>query len=204
MAKRAEGADIPLPAVVHWKLNHYAAVLKFEAGRYLVDDPTFGNGLLWITAEALDSESDGYFLIPGGPLPKGWAAVDQTEGSNVWGRGYPGGFPPPPPPPPPPEDPPDDGGPPDYNPPDNTGDQPEPGSDPDDAPETCGLAGWNVQLSMVNLRVFDSPVGYTPPVGPPIHFNVHYSAQASDQPAVFSYGNLGPLWTLRLDWFADL
>jgi RHS repeat-associated protein len=230
MAKRVGAAEIPLPAVVHWKVNHYAAVLKRQAGRYLVDDPTFGNGLLWITAYALDSESDGYFLIAGGSLPQGWAGVDKTEASNVWGRGYPGGYPPPPPPPPPPADPPDDGGPPDNGggygsgggsggggspgaggpgdgggsggPPENAGDQPQNGSDPGDSPDDCGLAGWNVQLSVANLRVLDSPLGYDPPVGPRIYFNVHYNALASDQPAVFTFANLGHLWTC--DWIGSL
>jgi RHS repeat-associated protein len=201
MARRTGTAAIPLPAVAHWKLDHYAAVLKFEAGRYLMDDPTFGNGLLWVTPDALDSESDGYFLIPSGPLPAGWTRVDQKEGSQVWGRGYPGGFPPPPPPPPPP-DPPDNG-----DPPEDGGDDPEVDSDPGDPIDifnlcSGGMAGWNVQLSMLNLRVFDTPLGYTPPVGPAIYFNVHYNEQASDQPAVFAFGNLGPQWTC--DWIASL
>ncbi|HEY3853563.1 MAG TPA: RHS repeat-associated core domain-containing protein [Verrucomicrobiae bacterium] len=188
MAKRTGNAAIPVPSVAHWKLNHYGAVLKHEGGRYLLDDPTFGNGLLWITQDALDSESDGYFLIPNGELPRGWNAVDATEGGQVWGRGYP------------PDDDPGSDGPPDTSIPVKPKKNPPPGT-PND-PCKKGMAQWNIFLMMADLAMSDSPVGYNPPVGPPIYFNVQYSQQASDQPAVFTYGNLGPLW--NCDWISSL
>ena len=39
---------VPLPAIVHWRVNHYAAVVAFVDGRYEVKDPTFGQESLWI------------------------------------------------------------------------------------------------------------------------------------------------------------
>jgi RHS repeat-associated protein len=188
IAKRRGAADVPLPAVAHWKLNHYGAVLKHERGRYLLDDPTFGNGLLWITEDALNSESDGYFLIPAGPLPDGWSAVDGKEAGEVWGRGYP------------PNDEPGSDGPsdPSTSPPPKP---PKPGDPPNPCPGT-GMATWNLFLMMAELAIEDSPVGYIPPVGPPVYFNVHYSQQESDQPAVFTYANLGSLW--NCDWISSL
>jgi RHS repeat-associated protein len=186
MAKRSTGAHLPPPPfVVHWTVNHYGAVLKCEQGRYLLDDPTFGDGLLWIAEDALDSESDGYFLIPEGSLPKGWTAVDESEGAHVWGRGYPGGNMP------------------GSQGPGNTGINPSPNDpNPGGQPEQCGLARWNVFLMMADLEVSDSPLGYVPSVGPQIYFNVHYNQRASDQPAVFNYANLGPLW--NCDWVSSL
>lgn len=181
MAKRIGNADIPLPAVAHWKLNHYGALLKAENGRYLMDDPTFGNGLLWISQDAVDSESDGYFLLPPGPLPDGWQSVSQTEGGQVWGRGYP------------PDDDPDSDGPDDPSVDFGDGNDDDPG---DPISLFCnGMARWNIFLMMADLSLLDSPEGYVPPVGPPIYFNVHYNQQESDQPAVFTYGNMGPQWT---------
>lgn len=64
MAYRLSPATpIPLPAVIHWKVHHYAALVAFAQGRYQVDDPTFGRSL-WMTPRAVAAETDGYFLIP--------------------------------------------------------------------------------------------------------------------------------------------
>jgi hypothetical protein len=54
MARRVVATtEIPVPEVVHWRLehcgvDHYGAVVKKEGTRYLLDDPTFQNGLLRI------------------------------------------------------------------------------------------------------------------------------------------------------------
>src|SRR6185503_14711872 len=50
------------------------------------EDPTFGN-TVWATRAALEAETSGYFLIPPGPLPKGWRTVEAKEGETVWGKG---------------------------------------------------------------------------------------------------------------------
>ncbi len=90
MARRVDAAAaIPVPAVVHWKLEHYGAVVKKEGARYLLDDPTFGNGLMWITEDALLSEASGCFLLPPGPLPAGWQTIGAKEGAVIRGRGFP-------------------------------------------------------------------------------------------------------------------
>ena len=72
--------------MIHWKLDHYAAIIRQEGDKYLVQDPTFLNDV-WATREALEAESSGYFLIPSGQLPKGWRTVEAKEGQNVWGKG---------------------------------------------------------------------------------------------------------------------
>jgi len=62
MAKRKPGAVIPLPAVAHWKVDHYAALVEEQNGLYHLKDPTFGNDL-WISKAALENETSGYYLI---------------------------------------------------------------------------------------------------------------------------------------------
>jgi hypothetical protein len=66
--------------------GHYAAMVRQEGDRYLLEDPTFGN-TVWATRAALEAETSGYFLIPPGELPRGWRSVDAKEGASVWGKG---------------------------------------------------------------------------------------------------------------------
>ena len=103
MAFRTPGAQMVMPAVAHWKVGHYAAVVDRVDNRYLVQDTTFGEDIR-VSPATLDEEGSGYFLVPAGPLPAGWRKVSATEGSHVWGRGDTGaGHDPAPPPPPPPK-----------------------------------------------------------------------------------------------------
>jgi RHS repeat-associated protein len=88
MARRQPGVDIPLPAMVHWKLGHFSALTKLEDGSYRIEDPTFNQG--FVSAKVLDDESD-YYLIPDGPLPAGWSAATEIEGESVFGRSTPTG-----------------------------------------------------------------------------------------------------------------
>ena len=63
------------------------AQLAGDASRYLLEDPTFKNDA-WVTANALETEASGYFLVPPGKLPRGWRSVDKAEAETVWGRGF--------------------------------------------------------------------------------------------------------------------
>lgn len=58
MAKRRRGADLLLPSVVHWKANHYAALLEEQNGLLHIKDPTFG-GDLWVSRQSLEEEASG-------------------------------------------------------------------------------------------------------------------------------------------------
>lgn len=175
-AKRLK-ADAPIlfPAVINWKLNHYGALLKEEDGRYLMADPTFGTSQ-WIGVDAINQESSGYFLVPAGALPEGWAAVDEAEAGTVWGRG-------------------DcavgDG--------DGTGpNAPKKGGKGD-----CGgMAGWSIHSSLASLNIEDIPLFYDPPVGPAVRFRVNYSQLEQNQPTTINYSNLGALW--NLSWVSYL
>ena len=74
MAFRNKGFPLIVPAVVHLKLDHFAAIIRREGDRYLLEDPTFKNDV-WVTREVLEDEASGYFLIAPGKLPEGWRVV---------------------------------------------------------------------------------------------------------------------------------
>jgi hypothetical protein len=41
-AHRGAGAAVIIPAVTHWKVGHYAALVHEQDGRYLIQDASFG------------------------------------------------------------------------------------------------------------------------------------------------------------------
>ena len=210
MAYRSAGinggaADFLTPAVVHWTAGHYAALVEKRNNRYRVDDPTFGS-TTWVSRDALEDQTDGYFLVAANqPLPNGWRKVDEAEGNNVWGKGTPGNR--------------------DKNatsPEDaHTGDDDDPDPPTDDpngpdgpAREQCGVIGMRtdcpqsedaecpegmaragMELMLTSLSVGDTPLSYHPPRGQAVRFSVRYSQHEANQPAVFSYWNLGQKWT---------
>jgi len=172
MAKRQPGASFIIPSVAHWKSGHYAALLKKDGDQYLTIDPTFGQQLL-VTSQALEEESSGYFLVPTGPLPTGWQAVSESEGDKVWGRGR------------------------------VTGTTPSATTPIDTAtPPKCpvGMAAYKVFLMLVSMSISDTPVGYTPPVGPDAKATVTYNQLEYGQPSTFSFTNFGPCWVC--DWLS--
>ncbi len=179
LARREPGARVPVPAIVHWKVGHYGALVGEKNERYLLKDPTLSaqaGGEGWVGRGALDSEASGYFLIRQGPLPPGWNSVTGKEAESVWGRGF------------------------------TTGQNPDGNgpNDPKGGGGGCGpgdrMASYSVHLMLVSLYIEDAPVGYTPPRGPDVQFKVSYSQREAHQPATFSYSNLGPKWTF--DWLS--
>jgi RHS repeat-associated protein len=62
------------------------------------------------------------------------------------------------------------------------------------------MARYSVHSMLVSLNIEDRPLRYTPPVGPGINFTVTYNQKETQQPAAFSYSNLGPKWTF--DWLS--
>jgi len=176
MAKRKPGAEIPINSVVHWKLNHYGAVLTEDQGRYRIQDSTLNPMYaqeLWVSKQAIDEESDGYFLIPSGPLPTGWETVTETEGAAVWGKG------------------------------DSV--RPDPPAFTKKDPKTCpdgttrGMASASAHLMLVSLSISDTPIGYDPPLGPSMDFSLTYN-QRDTYWEQASYSNFGSKWTFN--WFS--
>jgi RHS repeat-associated protein len=164
--------DFIVPSVVHWKVGHYAAIVRRDGDRYLVEDLTFRT-TVWATREALEAETSGYFLIPPGELPRGWRSIDAREGATIWGKGVTSG-----------------------NDPDHytcSGEQTASCTG-----SGCGMPVASVHLMLANLQIRDTPVGYTPPVGPPVYFTVRYNHRDYLQPPSQVDKLLGPKWTH--DW----
>ncbi|HEY2106109.1 MAG TPA: RHS repeat-associated core domain-containing protein [Candidatus Binataceae bacterium] len=176
MAYRTAGAPVIVPAVMHWKVGHFAAIIKRSGGRYQLEDPTFGENIL-VSKATLDDEQSGYFLVPVGPLPKGWRPVAQIEGARIWGRGFTSSqaaaavnailayvkcfF-------------------------------------------GVGMTTANAQASTVSLVLHDAPLSYQTPKGPPVSFELFYSHRDAQQPAIFTYTNFGPKWTSNwISYFTD-
>lgn len=170
MAKREPSAQIVYPAVMHWKLDHFAALLTESEGRYLVQDATFGGTEMWITAKALEAETDGYYLIPAGPLPAGWRSVSDEEAQTVWGKGGASGE--------------------DKNAKRNC--PPTPKGNPD-CPKP-GMPVVNYYLMQASLNIQDIPLYYQPPVGPPVVFLMNYNHDETGTPEINTHSNLGPNW----------
>jgi len=89
MAFRSSDADFPVPSVIHWRVDHYSAVVKKEGARYLLLDPILG-GQLWVSAATLNDEASGYVLAPKAALGPGWRSVPESEALTVIGHCAPG------------------------------------------------------------------------------------------------------------------
>ncbi|PYJ60145.1 MAG: peptidase C39, bacteriocin processing [Verrucomicrobia bacterium] len=179
MAFREKGAAFVVPSVVHWKVGHYAAMIRQDGDRFLLQDPTFQNDV-WATKEALEAETSGYFVVRPGALPRGWRAVEAKEGGAIWGKGNTCCNDPKPHAP---------------------CDPKSPGANSCDQKPNCkGMAVSSVHLMLVSLTLTDEPVGYTPPLGPAVDFTVRYNQRDAFQPSTFTYSNFGPKWTF--DWLS--
>jgi len=87
MAKREAGAVVIVPAVVHWKLGHFSALLAEQKDEVRVDDSNLADQL-FVRKSTLDSEASGYFLVAENvELPAGWRLVEEEEGREIWGKG---------------------------------------------------------------------------------------------------------------------
>ena len=197
---RGQDTSIVVPSIVHWKQNHYAAIIRKEGNRYEVMDPTFG-AKTFLTLEAINDEASGYFLVPVMQMPQGWRVVGADESKNVYGKGYSDNVcadcdhqcHPPPPPGCPCED---DGG----------GPSGGPGGGPGGGCRGCGLmassgmATWSVSEPHMNLWIKDEPMAYDPPRGPRMSINMIYNQRnnITIDPLTF---NFGPMWiNQHLGW----
>lgn len=171
-AQREGDAEIPLPAVVHWKVSHYAAIVGKRDDLYHIVDPTFGRDQ-WLTRAALNAESSGMFLIPEGRASDpGWQTVAVADTADYYGRGYLTNV--------------------DQD--DTREDAPTtcPGNG-----DGTGMCVAKVTTMLVSLRLDDKPVGYVPPVGPAVQTKVSYNQREASQPGSMGFFNIGPKWTLN-------
>lgn len=168
-AKREPRAKIILPAVVHWEVGHYGALTRELNGKYLLEDPTFGNHT-WLSAEALDAEASGFFLVPEQPLPEGWTQADDAEADAIYGKGHSG----------------------------NGGEEETACNDHksggDDCDESLAMARYSFHTLLASLSITDTPVGYTPAYGPAVRLRVTYNQREAGQPSLMLHSNFSPRW----------
>ena len=173
MAKRSLGAKVIVPAVINWRVGHYAALIQEKDEKFRAQDPTFGDDTL-LTQQTIDEEQSGYFLVPAGDLPSGWQPVSEAEGKNVWGKGNAGSNPEPPPP----------------------CVAPSVKCSNDDCTNP-GMADYNVDSARVSLTITDTPVSYTPPVGSAVKFTASYQQREVAPVQTPTYSNLGNKWSFN-------
>ncbi|MBK8223167.1 MAG: hypothetical protein IPK73_19295 [Candidatus Obscuribacter sp.] len=184
-AKRAPGAAIVTPSVVHWRLDHFGALVSAKNGHYVLKDPTFDNAsYLSISQKAIDSQTDGYFLIPATEkLPDGWTAVSDEEAKNVWGRG---------------ESSKHDGNAKTVATEKTCISSVECGCNS----STTGMAKASAFTMAATLNIEDIPLSYQPPVGPGMDFRFNYNHLEANQPSTYSFSNMGQNWTFN--WLSYL
>jgi RHS repeat-associated protein len=191
LIERRPGQPVPVPSIIHWKVHHYAAITGMQNGKYLLLDPTFGApGGSVLTANAIDAESSGYFLVPASAYDAkaGWrkVAANSKEAGEIYGMG-------------------------------RTSDSPVGATMPSDcclydktsqqmngmgvhtvlpanrAPGGMTIA--NAHMMTVSLNLTDTPVGYVPQKGLPALSKLAYNSREGEQPATFAFSNIGPKWS---------
>jgi RHS repeat-associated protein len=196
--ERTTGSELVTPSVVHWKENHYAAIVKKQGDLYEVVDPTFKFNQ-WLTASAINEESSGQFLIRVDQTPAGWRRLSQEEAANIHGKGWPPGVDQPgtppcicPPPCPPGSDSTGSGS--DDN-SDSGDDDSGSGDDPLASPSgssssggcsTCGahdnilpvgMPTWGVTEPDLNVWVEDRPLAYQTATAGRFSFKIYYNEE---------------------------
>lgn len=189
LVKRRPGQPVPVPSVVHWGVNHYAAITEEVEGRFHIEDGTFADSTAFVTREALDAEASGYFLVPDGAkasaAPAGenvqgqaakaatddWAPVTagSAEANSVHGMGYESG--------------------------------PQPGNtEPGDATcMTCpknGMAVADAHSAAGSLSLMDVPLGYAAPKGPSPAILLSYAQYDAPPSSYYPAFNISYGWTM--------
>lgn len=70
------------------------------------------------------------------------------------------------------------------------------GTGPAGAPPVSeGMPTYGISPMLISLTVRDTPLSWTPPVGPAMDFTLGYNQRDTDQPATISFGHVGPQWS---------
>ena len=149
-ARRTQGQDLIVPSVVHWRQNHYAAILERQGDLYRVNDPTFGQAR-FMPAEVINEEASGEFLVPAAALTNGWTKLGRDLAENIHGMGLPN----------------------------NIKDGKDKGctrsfSGSTKCPICPGMPVWWVSEPYVNVWMADEPISYHTSRGEPFTFRISY------------------------------
>jgi RHS repeat-associated protein len=156
--RRTGGQDLMVPSVVHWRQNHYAAILRKQDDSYLVSDPTFGTEK-WLPAQIINDEASGEFLIPAVLQTNGWTQLARNETETIHGMGLPN----------------------------NINDGKDKGCPPGGpCPPCTGMPIWWVSEPYINVWLADEPMSYLTSRGEPFTFRTSYK-QRDSRPAPNDY-----------------
>jgi RHS repeat-associated protein len=78
--------ELVVPSVIHWKQDHFAAILEQKDGLYRVVDPTFEHQS-WLRASEIREEASGFFMVQKKALPEQWRVLAAAETDRIFGRG---------------------------------------------------------------------------------------------------------------------
>jgi len=59
------------------------------------------------------------------------------------------------------------------------------------------MARYSAHSMLASLNIEDTPIAYSPPLGPAMDFTVTYNQRDTQQPFGFGYSNLGQKWTFN-------
>lgn len=166
----------PAPSVFHLPAGHYAAIVAAEGDKYFVVDRAMQfQG--WVSQAALNTQVSGYFLVVGKHPGAGWEGIPESEGANIFGRDGLHGV-------------------------ESTGQAATEGSPA--VGGDCnqkGMPGYTLNPKLGAIRIDDTPLGYSPPVGPPVFFRISYNDGDDSKPASApTYPNVGRMWSIN--WVA--
>jgi YD repeat-containing protein len=128
-----------------------------------------------MSREAFEEEISGFFLIEQGPIPQGWRAASRAETGPIRGKCV-------------------------YATADLGGSRNNDVCIPCQGGGGSGMAVYRFHLLLASLSIIDTPVGYSPPRGPGVGFQVTYNQREAYQPSTFFYSNLGRRW--GHDWMS--
>jgi YD repeat-containing protein len=165
--RRTAGQDLVVPSVVHWRQNHYAAILDRQDDNYLVSDPTFGTEK-WISGDAINEEASGEFLVPAASLTNGWTQLARNETAKIHGMGLPNNI--------------------------NDGKDKGCNANPSSCPACSGMPAWFVSEPYVNLWIADQPISYLTSRGKLFPFQLTYKQRDTRVATIFSTAGWNNSW----------
>jgi hypothetical protein len=82
---RERGDELPVPSIVHWRQEHYGAIVGRDGGFVLVYD-TLYHAVRHFAPADINAEASGTFLVPQDQVPKGWRLATDAEARSLPGR----------------------------------------------------------------------------------------------------------------------
>jgi RHS repeat-associated protein len=170
---------LPVPCIVHWKLNHFSAIVERVGGRYRFGDASpnsneRGDASQWISEDAIRESTSGVFLIPSGDLPAGWKPVEDAEARRIVGRGPVNG----------------------NTPACTDCDKAACGTD-GGCPTSPKMPAWSFKLTEAALSITDTPWWMDMPNGPDLDFSIKYTDVDTSVIGTSGSSHLGGKWTTR-------